>query len=66
MKAQQGTPSATNKQAKTEIEGEQKRKKEKESLEEKRGKKSLNKISDMPKHKGIRKRRKKNNEKTIG
>lgn len=63
--AQQGTHSAPNKQAKTEIEGEQKREKEKESIEEKRAKKSLNKISDMPKYKGSRKRRKKIKEKQM-
>lgn len=56
--AQQNTPSATNKQAKTELEAEQKRGKEKQSREEKRAKKSGDKISDRKKYKGISKRKK--------
>jgi F0F1-type ATP synthase membrane subunit b/b' len=57
-KAQQKTPSATNKQAQTELESEQKRGKEKQSKEEKRAKKSVDKISDRKKYKGISKRKK--------
>lgn len=62
INAQQNTSSSTNKQAQTELEGEQKRGKEKQSKEEKRAKKSTDKISDRKKYKGISKRKKKNPE----
>lgn len=58
INAQQNSSSTTNKQAQTELEAEQKRGKEKQSKQEKRAKKSTDKISDRKKYKGISKRKK--------
>jgi hypothetical protein len=65
IKAQLSPTAATNKQAKKEIKSEQKRGREKQSIEDNRSKKSSDKINAKAKYNKVDKKKKKKEEKKI-